>query len=807
MENEEFQSPKISIFAKLNIFKSTAGKDILDEAIKKIIYVLVFLIPLWFLTITNNAIELNKQALMVLLIVVALILWFVKILNSGELKWKTNFLNIIIGIFALIAIITTLFSIRPYGSLVGWTDHLSGGLINTLCFVALFFLLANNFKGLKESFNLLFTLMVSSAIVSIVGILQIWGGFILPFAITKTVSFNTIGSVNALGIFTAITMSLIVATLFVVKRKGMRTFLVLLGLLNIIILISINFWILWLILAIGMAVILLFGLMQMVKLGEKISWVALPIILLAISLIFLFFKPTLPLKPNLPVEVSLSYGSGLSIATNTLKESPVLGTGPETFAFNYAKYKPDGINQTAFWNVRFLNAPAEIYSVASDMGILGLVGFLAVLIFFTIKAVNSLIREKEDNDILKRFLNIGVFAGWLGVTVSWFVYFQNFTLMFIFWLLLGIFSIEGFSLKEKVYNLKKSPKVLLIASLSFMIVIVVIIGFLYITGTRYVAEITYKRGVDLVQVKGDIDGGLNKIVKSTVINPYEDSIYRTLSQLFIFKLQQDANNAELKQEEKINILQSDAVSAINSATQTTTLSPEDASNWLLRGQVYRNLISIIDGASDWAETSYNEAIKLEPSNPFVYLELGRLYTDKADMIVEQARNDQEVKKIWDEYIATAINNLDKAIELKANYSDAYYQQAQVYDRQGKLAEATKKLEINRQLLPNDKNIAFQLAVLYYRAESFKKAKAEFIRAIVLDDNFSNARYFLGLLYDWEGDQESALDQFNRIAELNPDNEQIATILVNINTGKPALGKPISAKTPADLLVEEQPVNQ
>jgi tetratricopeptide (TPR) repeat protein len=807
MENENMQSPKLSIFARLNIFKSTIGKDILNEAIKKIIYVLVFLIPIWFLPITINAVELNKQVVMVLLIIASLILWSIKILNRGEIKWKSNILNVAFGVFALICIISTIFSIRPYGSLVGWSDHLSGSLINILCFIALYFLIVNNFKELKETFNLLFIFTVSSAIVSVIGMLQIWGKFILPFGITKIISFNTIGSVNTLGIFVAVMTILITAMLFMVKRKGIKLFLILLGLLNIFILISINFWVLWLVLGVGMIIILLFGLMQMVKLGEKISWIALPITLLAVALIFLFFRPVLPLRPNLPIEVGLSYKSGLSIVGNVLRHNPIIGTGPETFVFNYAKYKPEGINQTAYWNVRFLNAPAKIYSLASDLGILGLLGFLAIIIIFAVKATKNLIKEKEESNILKRFLSIGFFAAWIGIAVCWFIYSQNLVLMFVFWLLLSLFLTEESTSKEKVYDLKKSPKILLIASISFMVIIVLVIGLLYVIGTKYIAEITYKRGVSLIETNENVNNGLNKIIKSTIINPHEDNTYKVLSQLFIYKLEQDAVNTALTQAERANIVQTDAMSAINSAMQTTNLSPRDASNWLLRGQVYRKLMAIIDGASDWEESSYNKAIEFEPSNPFVYLELGRLYANKADMIVEKARNDQETRKTWNEYIAKAMENFNKSIELKINYSDAYYEQSKIYDRQGKIAEAIQKLEINRQLSPSDKNIAFQLAVLYYRSEKFKQAKAEFIRAIVLDDNFSNARYFLGLLYDWEGDRESAFDQFDRIAELNPDNEQIKDILENLNAGKPALGKPISAKTPAELLVEEQPINQ
>ena len=454
-----------------------------------------------------------------------------------------------------------------------------------------------------------------------------------------------------------------------------------------------------------------------------------------------------------------------------------------------------------------MNAPAEIFSLASDLGILGLIVFLAIIIIFAVKAIAEIIKDREDNNILKRFLNIGFFAGWSALTVCWFVYFQNFTLTFVFWLLISLFSIETLATKEKIYNLKKSSKILLISSLSFMIIIVVVIGFLYVVGTKYVAEITYKRGVDLVQNQGEFDRGLNKIIKSTVINPYEDNTYKMLSQLFVFKLQQDTVNTKLTQEERANIVQVDAVNAINSATQMSNLSPKDASNWLLRGQIYRGLMSIINGASEWAESSYNEAIKYEPSNPFTYLEMGRLYANRADAIVEKARNDQEIRKTWDENIAKAMENFDKAIALKINYSDAYFEQAKIYDRQGKLPEAIQKLEINKQLSPTDSNIAFQLGVMYYRSEQFQKAKTEFIRAITLEENFSNARYFLGLLYDWEGDKESAIDQFNRIAELNPDNEQVKTILTNIQTGKPAMGKPISSKRPSELLIDEQPVNK
>jgi tetratricopeptide (TPR) repeat protein len=739
------------------------------------------LVPLWFLPITINAVELNKQALMVLLVVIALILWSVKILNRGEIRWKSSILNISLGVFALICILATFFSIRPYSSFMGWPDHLSGSLINILCFIALYFLIVNNFKGSKEAFGLLFSFLVSSALVAVIGLLQICGTFIFPWDFTKTISFNTVGSVNSFGVFSSVILILVTALLFVVKRGGIKLFLLLLGLLNLIILISINFWVLWVVLAVGMVFIMVFGLMQMVQLSKDVGWITLPMILLAIALIFVLFKPAFTFLPDLPMEVGLSYKGGMSVVGNALKDKPILGSGLETFVFDYTKYKPEEINQTAFWNVKFTNPPAEIYSIASESGILGLLSFLALIIIFIIKFISNTIKDKDESNNLKRFLNLGLFSGWIGLAVSWFLYPQNLVLMFVFWLLFALYTAGGLSLEEKGFNLRRSPKILLAISFSFIVIIILIVSFLYIEGTKFIAEVYYKSGVDLVQEKSDIDNGLNKIIRSTIINPYEDNTYKALSQLFVLKLNRDAALSDITQEEKINLVQADATNAINSVVQATRLSPKDASNWLLRGQIYRGLMSIVSGAGDWAKDAYNEALNLEPSNPFTYLELGRLDTNKADATKDNAQKN--------EYLVSALENLDKAIALKSNYAPAHYEEAVVYDKQGKANEAIAKMEINLKLLPNDSGAAFQLGVLYYKNEQYDKAETMFVKAINIDENFSNARYFLGLLYDKKGNKEEAIKQFEKIAEFNPDNEQVKQILVNLKSGKPALGSP------------------
>ena len=137
---EEIQPKKSllkSIFTGLTFGRAreVKGAASLEKVVKRLIYLMVIIIPLWFLPITVNAVEFNKQVLMVLLVVITLILWLIKILSQGEIRWKSNILNVFIGVFLVVCILATVFSLRPYSSLVGWVTHLSGSLINVLAFL------------------------------------------------------------------------------------------------------------------------------------------------------------------------------------------------------------------------------------------------------------------------------------------------------------------------------------------------------------------------------------------------------------------------------------------------------------------------------------------------------------------------------------------------------------------------------------------------------------------------------------------------------------------------------------------------
>jgi tetratricopeptide (TPR) repeat protein len=692
---------------------------------------------------------------------------------------------------------------------MGTDIHLSRSLINIIYFFIFFLILVNH--GIEDDseeknvkiLKILVIFIASSTIAGFISLLQLLGAHIFPWDFAKSISFNTIGSMTNLGIFMAAVLPLSLGLLFSIKQKGLfllRGLLIVFAGLSLIILLLLNFPNLWTVAAIGMIVLSGFLLAKQHFLkSQNLAWLAIPIAILALSLIFLFFKPGL-FNLELPMELGLTQNGGINIIKKALPHNPALGLGPESFIYGYALYKPATINQTIFWNVRFTSGPSEILSLLPEIGILGLLTLVALLGIFLTKTIKNLISSRENSDHLAE-IKIGIFSAWLTLLISWFLCPQNIVLLFVFWLLLSFLTVINSEEKDvKIVNLKTSNKVATLVSFGFIIIMIAITGLLYLEGSKFVAEAKYQTGLKLID-KGELDAGIDKIIRATVTNPYEDRFYKGLAQFFILQINQNLKNQTLDPQNQANKVQVGISSAINSAVRSTTLDSKNVDNWIIRGFVYRSLIALVDGAGDWAIKSYEIASTLEPGNPFIYLEIGRTYVNEADLLINRAQKDSQAKSQMEDYLSKAVDAYSKAIELKSNYAAANYEIALAYDRQGKTNEAISKMQNSLQLAPQDTGVIFQLGVLYYKTSQFDKAKAAFAKAVSLDSNFSNARYFLGLLLDKEGNKSAAIEQFEKIAELNPDNELVRQILTNLKAGKPALSSS-ELTTPEEAPIQE-----
>ena len=70
----------------------------------------------------------------------------------------------------------------------------------------------------------------------------------------------------------------------------------------------------------------------------------------------------------------------------------------------------------------------------------------------------------------------------------------------------------------------------------------------------------------------------------------------------------------------------------------------------------------------------------------------------------------------------------------------------------------------------------------YAFRANDRAIAALERAVGLNPQYSNARYFLGLSYFQVGRIEESAEQFTVVSDLNPDNEEVKAILENVKAG-------------------------
>lgn len=756
------------------------------------LYLVIFLLPLFFLPWAVNVLDFQKQSLLLFLVFLSLWGWLGKVFITGRIKLRLTFLYLPLGILLLVIFLSSIFSLYQYGSFWGWPLKTNQAFFTFLGLALFFFLFLNTFREREQIVKAFYLLSASTALVAIFGIFQLFGVFLFPWFWSQSTSFNTIGTANGWALFLASLLPILVLLLSGNWKKGERRpwgFL-----LNIIAVVTaiagiflVNFWVAWIVLLAGMTLILAFGIIR--GRGEEIkTLVFLPALLLAIALIFGIFRVPIQGLPRTGLELLPSYSHTLEIAGKVLREKPLLGSGPGTFSYDFSLHRSPALNKTIFWNIRFGSGAAEMPERLATFGILGFLAFLALLGSFLFTGFKSQLRlsERERSFWLP---GLGLLASFFGLIVGFFLYPGNLSLEFLFWFLPAIFL--GFCQeKTRTWQLEAKKFQSVIASFSLIGVLILSFVFLVFLGQRYLSQVSYYQGLRALSQNRN-QQALAKILRAAQLSPSTDAYWRDLSQVAISQLQKEMARQDLTKKELSQRVQTFFNLMINAGKKATDVSPHNVANWLARGFAYRQSIGLAQGSFDWALKSYERAQELEPNNPFLFLERARVYLAQAQLM-EQLKKSEKVN----DNLEKAKEELDKAIALKKDYWPAHFQKAVILDAQGNLKEAIAKLEEIKPFNQQDVGLAFRLGSLYWRAENLEKAREEFERAVQLNPNFANARYFLGLIYDKQGEKKKAIAEFEKIASYSKENkEKVAEILKNLKAGKPALGE--EAKVPPE----------
>ncbi len=766
---------------------------------------LAALAPVFFLPFTNLPLAVHKELLVFILILVAFFALLGRILVEGRLRYPGHLLMITLLTLVLVWGAATFFSFNHLTSLLG-----SFATPDSFFSMLLFALLTLSIVMTFDRRDIVISLLAFLASLSLLGIfelLQLLKIFILPFSFTKSSGFNPVGSINDVGVLLA--FGLVIASGLMSSFEISKLLKRLLGLAVIIFilnLIVIDFWAIWVGLALAMIFLISFlsaglttptqsppyqgGEKEGVNTGLQLAYFQkawLPSIILLVALFLLFIPSPLSKLVQTPIEVSPSFSATLNIALTNLKAGHyLLGSGPNTFSYIFNLYKPSGINQTIFWSTVFDSGASAIASWAGTIGILGIFSlFFLIFAFLWTGIAGTAVRNSS-----RGIMNVASQAIFVAVSflfIMWFLYVANFTIMaFTFWGM-GLFLAASMFFKE-IRIFTSPPKTFLFSLLIVGLMVSVVVG-IYFETNRYIAEIYFS--------KSDYASAIQ-------FWQYDERYFQSLSQTIFFQLNDLLAKKDLPQETLRAQFQNITTNAISAARQAQALNPQNSSNSVLLGNIYENLIPFIADAASFALSAYSSAVSLDPQNPSNYLALARVEIAQADLAVNQKASNEEING----YLDKAVSNLEQSSKLKNDYAPSRFLLVQVYDRQGKLADAIKRAEELVMLNNADVGSLFQLGFLYYKNSQFDQSKPVFERTVQLSPNYSNARYFLGLVYDRENlkDKSKAIEQFEKIAELNPDNAEIKLILKNLKAGKAALFG-IAPPAPAPQNRAEVPVSE
>ncbi|MDD5145203.1 MAG: tetratricopeptide repeat protein [Candidatus Pacebacteria bacterium] len=758
-----------------------------NRIIKFLINSLVFLLPLSWLPFSFEAFEFNKQYILFFLTTLTLLAWIAKmVIVDKELKFRRTPLDLPILAFLFISILSSVFSVDKISSIFGFYGRFSDGLIGLTSLVMLYFLITNNTevrnkvqslkaKAEEKRDQLLFSVdellkpfVWSSFFVILVSYLSVFGlwakisslvGNKLPALMVQRIFNPVAGSMEGLSVFLSVFMAFLIGRILTKpseEKKG-NLFSYILLVLSFGLMILIDFNPAWMVLA---ASLILFVGIALIKRAfrEDVNKLLLPLVFAILSLVLIFVNTssiqTFLFKGQLPQEQVLSMNEswkvGFKGAIENVK-SGFVGSGPGTFNYDFAKFKSSSFNQNSLWQIRFDRPGTHFAEILGTTGFLGLISWIILIALFLM--MSYFLIQKDSG-------NLALFIAFLAILASQVFFYQNTVLAFSFWFILGL-AVVGWQkpVQEKTITFKDFPELSLVFSALMIVCSLVFMGAYFFAVKFYLADAQY--------VKAIIAGSSANLEKAVALNPQQPQYKIVLARDYLSRiLAENQKAAEERDQAALSVYVQRAIAYAKGGPVSTgneiinvkgaaDLSPNRVAAWETAGMVYRDILGMASGeVLGWGVKSFEKAISLEPTNPVLYTELGKLYLATED-------------------IENAKAKFLKAKELKSTYIDAVVQLASLMsEKENNNEAAISEMENLFTVYPYNTEVLFQLGRFYFNAQRVDEAIVQFENVVALMPNHSNAHYSLGIAYQKKGQNDKAIAEFEKVLELNPGNTDV-----------------------------------
>lgn len=741
-----------------------------------IFYAVVFLMPIFALPLVVAPIASSKAIIFYCGIFLAVMFFTLSATRKGTVNIPKSALLASSGLVALVWLASSLFSGNIGLSLLGKLYDTDTFVLILTSFLSLF-LGSMIFQSEKRAIVFYLTLFCSAIVVFLFQFFHIVFGInIIPFNIFPQKTSNLIGSWSDFSIFFGLIGILALAFLETANvSKKTKFFLYIILLMSFLVMTTSNFFNNWIIFGFFSLFIFIITMInsRFANVAVSRKFIKVSFFAIIIALFFVLFRGTAgSLTDTLGVsfsEVRPSWQATINIAKQSLKTDVVLGTGPNTFLYNWLKLKPASINNTVFWNTRFLSGSGFLFSAMSTTGILGLVSIIVLFIVLLAQCGKVFFNKSLGGD--RSLVTISLF-GTIYLWTHIVLYSPGifiFTMAFVFTGLFLALTVSHGIINAVTIDLSRKTKT---AFVSMLIAVALLAGSafaVYFFVQKFSALNDYSRAFNVFRKTGDVNK-TKEILARAIKADKQDEYYRTLSELSLISLSQVLTDKNITEDKAVLLFRPWFDLATSSAQEAVKVNKADPANWTQLARVYESFISLkVGNASEAALGAYAEAFKVSPMDPSPFVSSAR--------IVLQANKIDEAR-----------NYLQSALILKPDLTDALFMLSQIEAQAGNLKEAILKAEQSAISSPNNPGILFQLGLLNYQNKTFNNARLALESAVAVNKEYANARYFLGLVYDKQGEKSKAIEQFGIIQKTNPDNQEVKKILSNLAEGKNALSE-------------------
>lgn len=595
-----------------------------------LVFIFVFVLPFFFLTTTPDYYDFNKQALLIGVSLVSLLILGINFASERQVRLIFSPFGLPLLSLAAIFIISTI--IKSPNRL---DALLEPGQTGTWLALIIFFTCASSFIRTKYELDHLITTLVVS--VTILGLLTLlW----------------TSGLASKVPLISSI--QYLVSTTWSPTGSPLATLTIFLALLPFLILLLVR--------------------RKTLHLKSGLLAISFALILVATGTLGyrLFVSPDPSTKP-----VFLSQSVGWAIALESLKISPLFGTGPNTFFSNFTRFRPLSYNLSPNWALRFATSSNNYLQIISTLGLLGIVsfGFLGYRIYTTF--------TKSSQSVTP--LPLATLAAAASIMITYLFlpgYFIQTAYLVVFLTLTTLaLKISGSSLIHEsnidIVATSKTRKSPLLPYITLILVILITIPTGYLTVRAYAAEVLFQKALTAA-ANNDGKATYDTLIKAISTNPYRDTYRIAYSQTNLLLANGLASQQNLTDTDRNTITQL-VQQAIREAKNAVALNPTKVTNLENLAGVYRNLLNFAQGADAWTVASYQQAAALDPINPNLRIALGGVYF---------------AQKNWTD----AIRLFQSAVDLKPDLANAHYNLASAYREKGDFAPAVSAMQRTMDLL-------------------------------------------------------------------------------------------------------------